>query len=385
MRILHTSDWHIGRTFHGVDLLDDQRAVLARIAEIVAENSVDVVVMSGDLYDRAMPSADAIRVCADAFVQIRDAGAQIIATSGNHDSATRVGSGAAFTAAGGLHLKTRVSEIDTPVVLNDEYGPVAFYAIPYLEPDVVRGELGCVDERSHHAVVDAAMGRIRANIEQRRNNSQGRAIRTFVSAHAFVVGAHPSESERTISVGGVETVPQSVFDGVDYVALGHLHTPQKLSETVRYSGSPLPYSFGERSHHKAVWLIDFGETGVTDIRAVNLPVVRPLSEVRGELADLLADPNLTDIVGHYISAVLTDPVRPTDAMRALRQRFPHTVRLTWERPHEGEKVGYRERMRGVTDREAARRFLIDTWKEPEDADLSLIEEAFASVAAATDD
>lgn len=377
MRILHTSDWHIGRTFHGVDLRDDQDAVLAEIARIVAAEGVDVVVVSGDLYDRAMPNADAVRLCNDAFVRIRDAGARIIATSGNHDSATRVGAAAEFAAAGGLYLRTRVAEIDVPVLLEDEHGPVAFYAIPYLEPDVVRGELG-VTERSHEAVLASAMARIHADREDR---ATGPRLRTVVSAHAFVTGAVPSESERTISVGGVETVPMSVFGDVDYVALGHLHTPQVLARSVRYSGSPVPYSFGERSDRKAVWIVDIDENGLRDVTEVALPLARPLATITGTVQQLLSDPALEQLTSHYLSAVLTDAVRPRDPMRHLRERFPHLVHLRWESPARDTETSYRQRVRGASDKEIARRFLTDAWREPTGEDLGLVEEAFQAARA----
>ncbi|WP_149360949.1 exonuclease SbcCD subunit D [Lolliginicoccus suaedae] len=372
MRILHTSDWHIGRTFHGVDLRADQDAVLAAIAGIVAAEGVDGVVVSGDLYDRAMPNADAVRLCNDAFVRIRDAGARIIATSGNHDSATRVGAAAEFAAAGGLHLRTRVAEIDVPVLIEDEHGPVAFYAIPYLEPDVVRGELG-IAERSHEAVLGAAMARINADREER---AAGARLRTVVSAHAFVTGAVPSESERTISVGGVETVPMSVFGDVDYVALGHLHTPQVLARGIRYSGSPVPYSFGERSDRKAVWIVDLDANGLRDVTEVALPLARPLGELAGTVEQLLSDPALEALTGHYLSAVLTDAVRPRDPMRVLRERFPHLVHLRWESPVRDKETSYRQRVRGASDKEIARRFLVDAWREPTTEDLDLVEDAF---------
>ena len=140
MRILHTSDWHIGRTFHGVDLLADQAAALTAIADLVAAQRIDVVVVPGDIYDRAVPSADAVLVCNRGLEAIRSAGAVIVATSGNHDSPARLGAGAAFASAGGLHLMTRVADVGSPVVVDDEFGSVAFYGIPYLEPETTRIE-----------------------------------------------------------------------------------------------------------------------------------------------------------------------------------------------------------------------------------------------------
>ncbi|MBF6143332.1 exonuclease SbcCD subunit D [Nocardia farcinica] len=372
MRLLHTSDWHVGRTFHGVDLLVDQARSLAAIAELVAEESVDVVVVPGDVYDRSIPSADAIAVCTRGLEAIRAAGAVIVATSGNHDSPARLGAGASFAAAGGLYLRTRLAEADRPIVLRDDAGEVAFYGIPYLEPEVVRGELGVPRARSHAEVLDVVMDRVRADLAGRPG------MRSVVLAHAFVVGGAATGSERSISVGGVETVPLSAFDGVDYVALGHLHSPQTLSASVRYSGSPLPYSFGEASHRKAVWIIDLDESGVAEVRRRDLPVVRGLSRLTGTLEELLSDPAHEDAVAHYVSATLTDTARPIDAMRRLRNRFPHAVHVEWVRPDADSVLHYRERVRGRDDAEVARSFLTDVRGEPSTAELRWLERALAA-------
>lgn len=320
MKILHTSDWHIGRTFHGVDLLADQASVLGSIADSVREHGVDVVVVPGDIYDRSIPSSDAVTVCNRGFEAIRAAGAVIVATSGNHDSAVRLGAGASFAAAGGLHLITRVGQIGTPVMLSDQFGPVAFYGIPYLEPEITRVELDVPRARTHSDILGAAMSRVRRDLAERTATDP--LTRSVLLAHAFVVGGEASESERSISVGGVETVAVGEFDGVDYVALGHLHSPQMLSESVRYSGSPLPYSFGERSHRKAALLIELDAAGLSSVQRLDLPVIRGLSQVTGTLEDLLTESKYADSEQCYVSALLTDPVRPVDAMRQLQARFP---------------------------------------------------------------
>ncbi|WP_433524986.1 exonuclease SbcCD subunit D [Nocardia pseudovaccinii] len=372
MRMLHTSDWHIGRTFHGVDLLADQAAALAAIAELVATESVDVVVLPGDVYDRSIPSADAIAVCIQGFEAIRAAGAQIVATSGNHDSPTRLGAGASFAAAGGLHLRTTVAAADQPVLLSDEHGAIAFYGIPYLEPEITRAELGVPQARSHADILDAAMRRIRADIAERPGT------RTVVLAHAFVVGGEATGSERSISVGGVETVPLSAFDGIDYVALGHLHSPQKLSESVRYSGSPLPYSFAETSHRKAVWLVDLDATGLHSVQRRDLPLVRGLSRLSGTLDELLSEAAYSEAEEHYVSATLTDYARPVDAMRKLRERFPHTVHVEWSRPEGNPELRYRERVHGRRDTEVAQSFLTDVRGEPTSGEMAWLERALAA-------
>ncbi|OZD84050.1 exonuclease sbcCD subunit D [Rhodococcus sp. 05-339-2] len=377
MRILHTSDWHIGRTFHGVDLLADQGAVLRSIAELVAAQSIDVVVVPGDIYDRAVPSADAVLVCNRGLEAIRAAGAVIVATSGNHDSPARLGAGAAFASAGGLHLMTRVGDVATPVVIDDEHGCVAFYGIPYLEPETTRVELDVPTARTHADVLGAAMDRVRGDLATR--SEAGQCVRSVVLAHAFIVGGEATGSERSISSGGIETAPASAFDGVDYVALGHLHSPQTLTDRVRYSGSPLPYSFGERSHHKAVWIVDLDADGLGTVERMDLPVVRGLARIEGTLEELTTDTAYCEFEDHYVSAVLTDEVRPVDAMRLLQQRFPHAIHLEWRRPEASGELRYRDRVRGRSDLDIATSFVTDMRSVPTAAESALLSRALASV------
>ena len=377
MRVLHTSDWHVGRTFHGRDLLAEQEAVLTGLAELVAAERVDVVLMAGDLYDRAVPSGEAVQTCQRILLAIRNAGARLVVTSGNHDSAARLGALGAFTAAGGLHLRTSVSELDSPVLLDDAHGTVALYGIPYLEPEVARHALG-VTERGHAAVLTEAMNRIRTDLASRAPGT-----RSVVLAHAFVTGAQHCASERTIAVGGVEQVPSSVFDGVDYVALGHLHGPQRIAEHLRYSGSPLAYSFSEANHHKSVWLVDLDADGLGEVRRHELPAPRRLAAVRGELESLLTDPAHEDLVDAYLSVELTDAVRPTDPLRRLQERFPHAVHLDW-RPPGGGPVGagrYAEPGGGRSDAETACCFVTDCrGSDPTDGERELLTRALIEVA-----
>ncbi|MBS3690917.1 exonuclease SbcCD subunit D [Rhodococcus qingshengii] len=380
MKILHTSDWHIGRTFHGVDLLADQASVLGSIADSVREHGVDVVVVPGDIYDRSIPSSDAVAVCNRGFEAIRAAGAVIVATSGNHDSAVRLGAGASFSAAGGLHLITRVGQIGTPVMLSDQFGPVAFYGIPYLEPEITRVELDVPRARTHSDILGAAMSRVRRDLAER--TAADPATRSVLLAHAFVVGGEASESERSISVGGVETVAVGEFDGVDYVALGHLHSPQMLSESVRYSGSPLPYSFGERSHRKAALLIELDAAGLSSVQRLDLPVIRGLSQVTGTLEELLTESKYADSEQCYVSALLTDPVRPVDAMRQLQARFPFAVHLEWQRPEGQSDLKYRDAVRGRTDMEIARGFVSAVRSDPSEREVTLMAEALSAAARA---
>ncbi|GAB3715871.1 exonuclease SbcCD subunit D [Amycolatopsis oliviviridis] len=356
MKLLHTSDWHIGRTFHGADLLAEQEAVLGHLADLVVAESVDVVLVSGDIYDRAVPSAEAVRVATTALGRLRQAGAKLVMTPGNHDSAPRLGAFAEFAAAGGLHLRATIDGLAEPVLLPDEHGDVALYGIPYLEPEPARHALGVPEARGHTGVLTEAMRRIRADLASRPSGT-----RSVVLAHAFVTGGEPTESERTIAVGGVEQVPGSVFDGVDYVALGHLHGPQTLAEHLRYSGSPLAYSFSETRQRKSVWLVELDADGLAEVRRHELPVPRHLAMLRGELAELLSDPEHDELTEHFLSFTVTDRVRPIDAMRKLRERFPYAVHMDWqpEGGHDGAALKYAEAVRGRSDVEITRSFLED--------------------------
>jgi DNA repair protein SbcD/Mre11 len=375
MRVLHTSDWHVGRMFHGRDLLADQEAVLGGLADLVTDERVDVVVVAGDLYDRAVPSGEAVSACTRILDRIRSAGARLVITPGNHDSAPRLGAFAPFAAAGGLHLRTGIAELDRPVLLEDEHGPVALYGIPYLEPEPARHSLG-IDAAGHAGVLTEAMRRIRADVA-------GREARSVVLAHAFVTGGAPSASERTIAVGGIEQVPMSVFDGVDYVALGHLHGPQRLAEHLRYSGSPLAYSFSEARHHKSVWLAELDAGGLAGVERRELPIPRPLATVSGTLSSLLSDPAHDGLVDKYLSVELTDRVRPTDALRRLQERFPHAVHLDWQ-PAGGSvaaSLRYSASVRGRSDHDVACDFVDDCrGAAPNDGERALLREALAAVA-----
>ena len=322
MRILHTSDWHLGRSFHREGMLGHQAAYVDHLLEVVAQERVDLVVISGDVYDRALPHVDAVRLADETLARLAASRAKVVLTSGNHDSAQRLGFSSRLIDAAGVFIRTDASAVGTPVLLEDDHGPVAVYGIPYLDPDAVREPWG-LTARSHEAALTEAMRRVRADLA-------GRRARSVVLAHAFVAGAEPSDSERDISVGGVSLVPTSVFDGVHYAALGHLHGRHTLTDTVRYSGSPLAYSFSEANHRKGSWLVELGAHGFTTAEFVEAPVPRPLARIRGTLAELLADPRLEVHEGSWVQATLTDASRPLHAMERLRDRFPHTLVLAFE-------------------------------------------------------
>ena len=318
MKLLHTSDWHLGRTLHGVALLDHQRQFLEWLVGLARAERVDAVLVAGDVYDRAVPPTDAVTLLDDALAAFVAAGIPIMLTSGNHDSAIRLGYGRRLTAAAGVHLRTGIDELTEPLLLRDDAGDLAVYGIPYLLPDAVMDQLGA--ERSHTSVLTAAVEQIKADAASRGIS------RTVALAHAFVTGAVASESERDIRVGGIGDAPASVFAGLSYAALGHLHGSQELAPGVAYSGSPLAFSFSEKSHTKSVRLVEIDAAGVATTSLMPTPVPRPLREVRGRLAELLARDD-DSLAGAWVKAVLTDPSRPMDPMGRLRERWPHTIVL----------------------------------------------------------
>ncbi len=373
MRFLHTSDWHLGRSLHRSDLREAQAAFLDHLVETARSARVDAVLVAGDVYDRAIPPVDAVALYEDALARLRDTGARVILISGNHDSARRLGVNSALIDASGVHLRTRPAALAEPVLLADESGEVAVYGVPYLEPalgqvtpqDAAAQDAGPVtDPSSHAAVLSGALGLIRADAAARA------ATRTVVLAHAWVAGGRDereraeaaqrqaSASERDISVGGIGYVPASVFSGFSYVALGHLHGRQTLAGNMRYSGSPLPYSFSEKDHQKGSWLVDVDTGGTAAAEWVPAPVYKRLSVLRGRLEDLLAARAHDGQEGDFVAVTLTDTVRPEGAMERLRARFPHI--LTLEFKPEGvaaDPRSYGQKVKGRDDLTVAAEFV----------------------------
>lgn len=347
MRILHTSDWHLGRTFHGASLLDEQAEALDRVVELVQEHQVELVVIAGDLYDRAIPPSPAVDLFGDTLARLRATGASVAAISGNHDSAVRVSVGDRLFNTMGVAVRGAVDRIAEPLVVQDPADggpPVAVYLVPFLEPSVdvatLEAALADADADGGGASADASRPQGRATHDRalhlagdvvRRHLTTLGPTRSVVVAHAFVAGGHVSDSERDLSVGGTDRVATSAFEGFDLVALGHLHTPHVVAgDRVAYSGSPLRYSFSEEHQQKSVRIIDLAPDGAVTAQVVPLDVGRPLRTLTGELASLLTDAALDDAVDHRVRAVLTDRHLPTQAMARLRERFAHAVELRHE-------------------------------------------------------
>jgi len=373
MRMLHTSDWHLGRSLHRADLRQAQAAYLDHLVSVVRSEKIDAVLVAGDVYDRAIPPVDAVALCEEGLVRLRDAGARVVVISGNHDSARRLGFGSALVDAAGVYLRTRAGSLAEPVLLADRHGPVAVYGVPYLEPDAVRADLppdpdpgpGTGDAgagpppRGHAGVLGRAVRCIRADAAARGG------IRSVALAHAWVAGGEASDSERDISVGGVGRVPAALFDGFCYVALGHLHGQQTLGDHLRYSGSPLPYSFSEARHAKGSWLVELDAAGTVRVERIPAPAFRALNLLRGTLAGLLTSAACERYEADFLSVTLTDTSRPEGAMEKLRARFPHVLVLAFE--PEGAAAdarSYRARVTGRDDLTVATEFVAHVRNSP---------------------
>ncbi|MGW6238745.1 exonuclease SbcCD subunit D [Streptomyces sp. NPDC055094] len=377
MRILHTSDWHLGRSFHRVSMLDAQAAFLDHLVATAQDRELDAVVVAGDVYDRAVPPLGAVELFDRALHRLADAGVPTVMISGNHDSARRLGVLSGLVERAGIHLRTDPAGCATPVLLKDAHGEVAFYGLPYLEPALVRDEFK-VSKAGHETVLGAAMERVRDDLAGRDAGT-----RSVVLAHAFVTGGTPSDSERDITVGGVAAVPSGVFDGVDYVALGHLHGAQTLTERVRYAGSPLAYSFSETTHRKTMWLVELGPEGGIEAERIDCPVPRALARIRGTLDELLDDPGLARHEESWVEATLTDPARPAEPMARLAERFPHTLSLVFdpEREDDDPRSSYAQRLAGRTDQQIAEDFVahVRGGSGPDEPERGVLRAAFEDV------
>ncbi|MCR1983555.1 exonuclease SbcCD subunit D [Cellulosimicrobium cellulans] len=414
MRILHTSDWHLGRTLHGVDLLEHQAAHLDHLVELTRSEAVDAVVVAGDVYDRAIPPVDAVSLLSDAVTRLAEH-AHVVVTPGNHDSAVRLGFADRLLRPG-VHVRARLADVGAPVVLGPRPGaaggdgsPLLVYALPYLDPDTARHVLADAADasdapgtegvggapvrqrplaRSHEAVMGAALRRVAADLARRR--AADPEVRAVVVGHAFVVGGLASDSERDIRVGGVDAVPAAAFAGrgVDYVALGHLHGPQRVTvpdvgggvaTVARYSGSPLAFSFSELHQRKSTALVDVDRLRTDADAAVELvpaPVPRRLAEVTGTLDELLGEagePHVDD----WLRVVVTDAVRPAELYARVRSRFPHALQVTHRPPRLAEREVVVAVGPGHDPLDVARDFVEHvSGHAPSEAEVVVLREAF---------
>lgn len=324
MRLLHTGDLHIGKRLNEFSLLEDQQHILQEMRRLARLHHVDALLIAGDVYDKILPPAEAVSVLDDFLTDLSQDGIQVMLISGNHDSPERLGFGARLLGEGGLHIATAQSGEPRPWELADAGGRVQIWPLPFLRPAMARAALGEEEISTYDQAVRAMLGRM-----QREEGCT-----QILLAHQFVVSGQnlPEQCEsEQFSVGGLDQVDVSAFDGFDYVALGHLHGPQQVGRaTVRYAGSPLQYSFSELHHHKSVVLLDISPGG---LRWELLPLepLRRLRQIRGPLSELIS-PEIVNAAPaeDYIRAILTDEedlLRPLDQLRRV---YPNLMQMLVE-------------------------------------------------------
>lgn len=314
MRILHTADLHIGKVFEKVSMLEDQKYILKQISDIAIRENVDAVLIAGDVYQRSAPQAEAMEVFDGFVTALTEAGKKVFMLSGNHDSAQRISYFSSLIKGAGVYAAQEFDGHLQTVTLTDEYGSVNIHMLPFVKPVIVKHLLP-------GAEIDSCTDAVRAVLDASPINESERNI---LICHQFAAGAVPSDSEES-SVGGLDIVDASVFDAFDYVAMGHIHKPQKMGrDTLRYAGSPLKYSFSEAAFEKSVVIADIGKKGSIKLKTVPLKPLRDVRILEGMLDELMALPYSEDLVW----ATVHDEDVMQDASLTLRTVFPNLCRFT---------------------------------------------------------
>lgn len=321
MRIIHTGDWHLGKLVHGLHMTEDQVFALDRLIELIAEEKPDVLLISGDIYDRAIPPVEAINLLNSVLSRILlEYHCKIIIIAGNHDNPERLAFGNQILRNQGLFICGDLQFPFEPIVLEDAFGPVHFYPLPYLDPVLIRMILDDQRVVDHDSATKAVLERIKPQLIAGQ--------RHICLAHGFVVGSSVlarSDSERMLSVGGSEAVQAEYFADFDYVALGHLHQPQNVTAKIRYAGSLLKYSFSEAYQHKSVTILDLDANGLAELRSFELSVQHDMRIVTDSIANLLTAERV--LSEDYIAVKLTDKGEIIDAMSRLRAVYPNILHI----------------------------------------------------------
>ena len=334
MKFIHLSDLHLGKRVNEFSMLEDQAYILGEILKAVRRLEPDAVLIAGDIYDKSVPSAEAVRLF-DEFLSslyaIQPKKPELFILSGNHDSAERIAFGSALMREGGVHLSPVYDGVVEPITLTDQYGPVNIYMLPFVKPVHVRRYYPDEGIESYN---DA----IRVAVEQMHVDP---ARRNLLMTHQFVTGSQRCDSEE-LSVGGTDNVDASNFAGFDYVALGHIHGPQNAAgPCVRYCGSPLKYSFSEANHKKSLTVVDFGPKGEVSVTTEPLVPLRDMRELRGTFEELSALPRTED----YIHITLTDEEDVPNVMAKLRIPFPNLMKLDYD----NRRTRRTNRVEGITE------------------------------------
>ena len=321
MKFLHLSDLHIGKRVNEFSMLEDQEYILTKIINIIDDEKPDAVVIAGDVYDKSVPSAEAVQLFDDFLCRLAKRKLQVFVISGNHDSAERMAFGGRLMDISGVHMSPVYNGKVEAISLDDEFGKVNFYMLPFVKPANVRRFFEDAQIESYTDAVRVAVENMNVNADERN----------VIVTHQFVTGAEKCESEE-ISVGGSDNVDASVFDCFDYVALGHIHGPQNIgSERVRYCGTPLKYSFSEAKHKKSVTVVEMKEKGSLEIRTVELEPKRDMREIKGTYAEItLKDNYINTNMDDYMHITLTDEEDIPDAIGKLRVIYPNLMKLDYD-------------------------------------------------------
>ena len=321
MKFLHLSDLHIGKRVNEFSMLEDQEYILTKIINIIDEEKPNAVVIAGDVYDKSVPSAEAVQLFDDFLCRLAKRKLQVFVISGNHDSAERMAFGGRLMDISGVHMSPVYNGKVEAISLDDEFGKVNFFMLPFVKPANVRRFFEDAEIESYTDAVRVAVENMNVNADERN----------VIVTHQFVTGAEKCESEE-ISVGGSDNVDASVFDCFDYVALGHIHGPQNIgSERVRYCGTPLKYSFSEAKHKKSVTVVEMSEKGSLEIRTVALDPKRDMREIKGTYAEItLKDNYINTNTDDYMHITLTDEEDIPDAIGKLRVIYPNLMKLDYD-------------------------------------------------------
>ncbi len=320
MRLIHTADWHLGRLFHGLHMTEDQSHVLEEFLALVKDSRPDAVIIAGDLYDRAVPPPDAVRLLDEVFSRLVDMNVAVGVIAGNHDSPDRLGFGSRLFSHKNLHVSSVLEKSQRPMVIHDKHGPVHIHLLPFAEPPVARAHTGDQAVRTHATAMEALV--------QQAWQRQPKGDRSVLVAHATVVGGKQGESERNLgALAGGDAIAAEKLGLFDYVALGHLHPRQTLGDgRIHYPGSLLPYTFGEIEDERGISLVEMDERGQVRIDSIELTPRRQIRKIRGYLQDLLKDDQGRSR-DDYICAVLYDEGALLDPIGRLREVYPNVLQI----------------------------------------------------------
>ena len=321
MIVVHLSDLHLGKRVNGFSMLEDQRYILERILTVIDDEKPQAVVIAGDVYDKPVPPAEAVELFDDFLVKLSHRKITVFVISGNHDSPERLAFAARLMQGSGVHMAPVYNAMVQPFFLEDEFGPVGFYCLPFLKPAHVRRFFPGEAIESYTDALRTAVNDLRADVK----------TRNVLITHQFVTGAAVCDSE-TVSVGGTDNVDAAVFDGFDYVALGHIHGPQSVGrQTLRYCGTPLKYSFSEANHKKSVTVVELRQKGSVAVRTVPLTPLRELREIRGSYEELTLRANYQGSnTEDYLHVTLTDEEDVPNALDRLRTIYPNIMKLDYD-------------------------------------------------------